>query len=652
MRNAFEKVFMGAAGSAGGAGGLDVDDVFSTYLYKGTNNTLPIANGIDLDGEGGMWWIKNRGGSNTQHLVFDSERSTNSEHSVLFPALNNADNDGYSTTPTSTGFTINTTSEGPINQNGQTYVSWAWRKAPKFFDVVTYTGNGQTNRQVSHNLGSAPGCIIVKRTNGVKDWAVYHRGRGNTHYGTLNTNEAFYDSITWWQDTDPTSADFTVGNSLFVNANGDTYVAYLFAHNDGDGEFGPDSDQDIIKCGSYTGNGSNTGPVIDLGFEPQWLIIKGATIAKEWRMFDTMRGMPVGGSGAFLQANSSAAEGTDTGPVALNANGFQLTQGGSETNNSGSTYIYMAIRRGSLAPPTAATEVFAAAYGNSSGEPAFTSNFPVDFGIWHGPTSGNENKASTRLTQGRTLNMDDTSAEASSTAWVFDYQDGFMSSGGGSSNFATMWKRAPSFCDVVCYKGVSGSQTINHNLGVSPDLIFVKNRSDAVSWSIYHSAVGKDKRLILGGSIGTFYAADTDQWQNTAPTSTAFYVNGDNNMSGTGDNLIAYLFATLAGVSKLGGYTGNGSSQTIDCGFASGSRFILVKRTDSAAGNNAGDWFIWDSVRGIASGNDPHLSLNTDAAHVTNDDSVDPASSGFIVNQVSATNINVTNATYVYYAIA
>lgn len=112
-------------------------------------------------------------------------------------------------------------------------------------------------------------------------------------------------------------------------------------------------------------------------------------------------------------------------------------------------------------------------------------------------------------------------------------------------------------------------------------------------------------------------------------------------------NAVAYLFASLAGISKVGSYAGNGASQTINCGFATGARFILIKRTDAA-----GDWYVWDSVRGIVAANDPHLSLNTTAAEVTTDDSVDPDASGFIVNQVAATNINVSGASYIFLAIA
>jgi hypothetical protein len=115
----------------------------------------------------------------------------------------------------------------------------------------------------------------------------------------------------------------------------------------------------------------------------------------------------------------------------------------------------------------------------------------------------------------------------------------------------------------------------------------------------------------------------------------------------TGSTYVAYLFASLDGVSKVGSYTGNGSSQTIDCGFSGGARFVLIKRTDSS-----GDWYIWDTERGIVAGNDPHLSLNSTAAEVTTDDSIDPYSTGFTVNQVAATNINVTNGTYIFLAIA
>ena len=108
-----------------------------------------------------------------------------------------------------------------------------------------------------------------------------------------------------------------------------------------------------------------------------------------------------------------------------------------------------------------------------------------------------------------------------------------------------------------------------------------------------------------------------------------------------------YLFASVPGVSKVGSYTGNGSSQTINCAFTTGARFVMIKRTDSS-----GDWYVWDSARGIVAGNDPYLALNSTAAEVTSNDSVDTDNTGFVVNQVAASNINVNAATYIFLAIA
>ena len=142
-----------------------------------------------------------------------------------------------------------------------------------------------------------------------------------------------------------------------------------------------------------------------------------------------------------------------------------------------------------------------------------------------------------------------------------------------------------------------------------------------------------------GASYGSAFLA-------SKPTSTTYEIRTDTQIGG-GNSYVAYLFATLAGISKVGSFVGNGSSQTISCGFSAGSRFILIRRTDAN-----GDWYVWDSVRGIVAGNDPYLLLNGTAAQVTNDDSVDPHNSGFIVNQVSASNINVSSGTYIFYAIA
>jgi hypothetical protein len=69
-------LMQGAAGAAGGDV-LGVEDVFSTWLYTGNGSTQTITNGIDLDGEGGLVWIKNRSGTTNRLCMIQlAERAT------------------------------------------------------------------------------------------------------------------------------------------------------------------------------------------------------------------------------------------------------------------------------------------------------------------------------------------------------------------------------------------------------------------------------------------------------------------------------------------------------------------------------------------------------------------------------------------------
>ena len=141
-----------------------------------------------------------------------------------------------------------------MNASGTDYVSWTFRKAEKFFDVVTYTGNGTSYQSISHNLGSVPGMMIVKCTTTATSWLVYHSSIGATKYLLLNVTDANGSGTFAWNNTAPTDSVFTVGSSPAANANGDTYVAYLFASNAGG--FGDDGTENIIKCGTYTTDGA------------------------------------------------------------------------------------------------------------------------------------------------------------------------------------------------------------------------------------------------------------------------------------------------------------------------------------------------------------------------------------------------------------
>jgi hypothetical protein len=441
-----------------------------------------------------------------------------------------------------------------------------------------------------------------------------------------------------------------------MNWSGQRFVAYLFAHNDGDGEFGPDGDADIIKCGSYTGNGSTDGPEIDLGFEPQWVLVKSSTRTADWTMYDSMRGAVSGTTGSkYLHPNKSDAEATRG--FSFFANGFQPRNTGADSNTSGETYIYIAIRRGTKVPESG-TEVFDLYYNSTSGKTngVYGNIGPVDIiyskrlSASAGPYIFDRLRGGSQL-----LTTPITNAESTrSPAWhQFDVMVGVQEDqatlytpGSAYTGIDVFWKRAPSFCDVVAYTGDGqAGRTVSHNLGVAPEMMWVKNRNNTVGWQVYHKDTGNTSILGLNTSNAVF--SPTTSWNSTTPSASEFTVGSVGNTNASTYTYIAYLFASLDGISKVGSYTGNGSSQTIDCGFTSGARFVLIKRTDSA-----GDWYVWDTARGIVAGNDSHYRLNDDAAEVTTDDSLDPDNSGFIVNQVSATNINVSSASYIFYAIA
>lgn len=635
-----------ATATAAGAEGLPIEDLFSTYLYTGNGSTQTITNGIDLAGEGGLVWLKRRDNIGNNGL-FSSNFGDPPSHYLISNSTGGQGGSSNIVDLLSNGFSVNG-AIGDFGVNNATYASWTFRKAPRFFDVVTYTGDGVAGRTISHGLGVVPGMIVVKRLDNTGNWQCYHRSltSASYHIRLNNTDAEIGPSTAQWNGTDPTDSVFTVGTDFGINESGGTYVAYLFAHD----PLGPSGDgsDGLIACGSYTGTGS-AGLEIDLGWEPQWLLVKSATRSvQHWELIDTMRGFTSGRPDERLRPAATSAGESTFNIFEPTATGFKTGSNVlDETNESGQTYIYIAIRRGPMRQPTSGTEVFAMDTRNAT-NPGFVSGWPVDAALRRTSVSGgSDSQMHTRMLGATVLNTDSTAAEGTSSDTLFDFMTGWRNTPSvNSDDYSWMFRRSPRFFDVVAYtgNGVAG-RTVPHNLGVAPEMMIVKARSETRDWSVYHAGMGNThfaKLNTTDAAIDYLLA-----WNDTTPDETFFTLGWGPFANGNNQNFIAYLFATLPGVSKVGSYTGNGTSQTIDCGFTSGARFILIKRTDST-----GDWYVWDTARGIVTGNDPHLSLNTTAAEVTTNDSIDPDSSGFIVNQVAATNINVSSASYIYLAIS
>lgn len=323
---------------ARGKKGLKVQDVFATSLYTGgTSGVTTVTNGIDLAGNGGLVWIKQRDGTNN-HVWRDTQRGLDNWLKSNLADAQASFN--VNMTALSSGFSFNT-NDATMDFSGKNYASWTFRKAARFFDVVTWAGNGSTGRLIPHNLGVTPGMIIVKSTSKADNWNVWHRSISPAwSYGFLNRTNAFSTGNNAWDNGVHTATHIMLGNDAGVNMVGQTYVAYLFAHD-------PASDG-VIQCGSYMGTGA-TGNTIDLGWEPQFVMVKKAsapTTGAHWYIYDSARGMTVGVNNPGLVANLSDAEAAWTGQVGATSSGFEPRN--PWANDAGQTFVYLAIRKGPM----------------------------------------------------------------------------------------------------------------------------------------------------------------------------------------------------------------------------------------------------------------------------------------------------------------
>lgn len=640
-----------------------IEDVMATHLYTGTGASQTITNGIDLATNGGLVWLKQRSTGLSNNFLFDTLRGSGKYVRSDSTTAQGTAADTLSSF-TTTGFTLGADVGGfNTNTSAATYASWTFRKQAKFFDIVTYTGTGSA-RTISHNLGATPGMIIVKATSGAGAWTVYHRSLNIASGGSLYLNSTGAQDLdpTNWNSTAPTSTVFSLGSGA-TNTNGVSYVAYLFADSNSGG-FGAAGTDSVVACGRYSGTGVS-GNTITLGWEPQFLLLKDTSASgNSWVLVDNMRGLSQT-SQSFLYPDSSSADVATSGWIVPTATGFTIQGTGSILNGSGINYIYLAIRRGPMKTPTDATKVFAPVISGAATGTKLTTGFPIDT-QFAGIRSGyGMARVMDRLRGvatdpvgnpivGRHVTTSSTGAEIGDTDYYTRGWDstGFQTAGafaGATSVAYWNFRRAPGFFDVVCYTGTGSATTVAHNLGVAPELMIVKTRSGTTGWLVYTSTVGNQGYLQLQSTAAANTADTTGQfWNSTTPTSSVFSVGTASNTNASSGNYVAYLFATCPGVQYINSYVGDGTTgRVINCGFSSGARFVCIKATSTT-----GNWWVFDSSRGIVSASDPVLALNSTAAEITSADAIDPSSSGFIVNQEATCSLNASGVTYLVWAIA
>ena len=329
---------------------------FQAVLYTGNASD---GHAITFDGNSDLQpdlvWIKPRSFAGW-HVVTDTSRGLTKN---IYP--NDAYQEETNTTRiqsmNSDGFTINNDAD-TINKSSQTIVAWAWKanggtrvtftesgnnpaggyqvNNTSGFSIVDYTGTGG-NGTIAHGMtgGKKPTVVFVKNRDVGDAWAVGFRAYSSSfaHPGVLDTDAAFANSDDEFNDSHPGDTTFSVGTNHSTNADGEKYVAYVFAPIQG-----------FSQDGSFKGNGIADGPFIYTGFKPSFLILKKTSATQDWQIRDNKRDPFNKDSSQILFASIPDAEATSTNNIVnFVSNGFKIRGTGGDHNEAGGDFVYLAF---------------------------------------------------------------------------------------------------------------------------------------------------------------------------------------------------------------------------------------------------------------------------------------------------------------------
>ena len=326
-------------------------DNFNTVLYTGNSSTQAIT-GVGFAPD--FVWIKRRN-SAEDHALYDSVRGINkqlSSNTTAVEATNSSPYEGLNSFD-SDGFTSG--NNGGTNRSPNTYVAWNWKaggtavsntdgtitssvsaNTAAGFSIVKWSGNDLASQTIGHGLSSTPELYIIKKTSATLGWQVNLSSSvtGTEGYLLLDRDQSMFTTFPNY---------YTSANSTVLSTNG-TSTAERVYNNQSTGYIAYcwHSVAGYSKIGSYTGNGSATGPIVTTDFEPAFVMVKNTTGTGLWLMSDNKRQVAATKT-TYLQAQSNAAEYSPYTWIEYLNNGFQLKNNGSSLNTNGSTYVYMAF---------------------------------------------------------------------------------------------------------------------------------------------------------------------------------------------------------------------------------------------------------------------------------------------------------------------
>jgi hypothetical protein len=573
-------------------------------------------------------------------LMFDNKRNlTNPRNSRL-----EANNDGAEQAGSSSKFVDfysngfePQVSDSEINASGGTYIYMAFAADPdteaptlaSSFSTVAYTGNGSSNRTIE-GLGFSPSLLWLKSRTTSEQHYIFDSIRGHSKYLHPNLSNA--------QGTDATTRlkeflddGFKLGNELSVNQNNEDFIAWAWKADDNEPTIfgGParavykfeDNANDVT--GNYNGTATNVSYVTgkfnkaadfngsDSAFTYSTSVINVASdhSISFWLNIDTIATQMI------IWNHDSNIRMTSGGNILYrrNTSGVAYDITSSTTLSTGSWYHIVATFNTSSGMALYIDNV---AQGTNSYTGGVDSK-SGDFGLMYRVDSNNE-RADGKIDQVRfyngTLKAEQVDELYNETA--SDNDDLTL----GAPPEAIISANANAGFSIVKYEGtgVAGTKVL-HGLSSAPEMVIAKRLNSAQNWVVFHTSIGATKYLELNDSRAEDTASTV--WNNTAPSATAVTFGTSSLGNGSGDDYIMYCFHSVSGYSKIGTYTGSGTSstQSINTGFQ--PDWILIK--DYIGG---GSWWIQDSVRG----DDKWLKANNSNAE-TSVSYVDFTSTGFDV---------------------
>ena len=252
------------------------------------------------------------------------------------------------------------------------------------------------------------------------------------------------------------------------------------------------------------------------------------------------------------------------------------------------------------------------------------------------------------ISDGFTVNSDSYFNANSNTYVAWNWLAGGTASSNSDGSLASsVSANTTAGFSIVKYTGNATNSTVGHGLGVTPQVLIVKNLDStggsAEHWRVQHHKVAASKVLYLNRTNAEDNNGD---FQSTYPGSSTFSISSADGCNKNGEENIAYCFAEKKGYSKFGSYTGNGNAEGtfVYTGFR--PAWVMVKRTDTT-----GNWLMYDNKRNTFNLTGSHLAADENRAESTESTGIDFVSNGIKMRNTFS-NLNASSGTYIYLAFA